>query len=462
MKRRRRVDVRLASAVLVAAGVLVGVLVPALSHSQKRDSAVGLTASVGPCTSTVVDDVLAGTAGVTVGYLPPGFSLQEGNPSNIGPGQYGSPVYYGKHTKGNPWPSTLEVESDPGSRRLGPIQGNSFKGTPVAINGHRGLLVVGDPLPQSNSVWWDATSQTELGVTGFLVPTPQLLKVALSIAFHPQTVMALPRAPGRIVSRSEAIAAAARDGEVAIGAKLSSYTEVSTLLGSSARFLARGLHAGPIRHSERGRGGQTQETPTGLAAAPWTPVWAVLLAPSGSPNRGVDAATSVALVIAASGKVAMRLSAGPHPEWFNWLTDRDPALHGCQGGTTARLPFGILTRTEESYVAPPGQLRARRARTLVVEYKLASERAIYASGSDELGGCIQYCSLNADVWLVMRETKADPGTTVICAPPTGPRGYRGQRVKEYTWVSYSEGGGLTCTGPPPWFVKLKDLAPPAA
>jgi len=41
--------------------------------------------------------------------------------------------------------------------------------------------------------------------------------------------------------------------------------------------------------------------------------------------------------------------------WFAALTDRDPAAGGgCPGGSSARLPFGVLTRTED-YAAGPSQ-----------------------------------------------------------------------------------------------------------
>ena len=106
-------------------------------------------------------------------------------------------------------------------------------------------------------------------------------------------------------------------------AKLSSWTETTTLLAAHT-------------------GHDPAAGPGTLRAAPWQPVWSILLTGlNGSPAR-----SALSVVDAATGKPVY--TAAVSTRWFAALTDRDPAIDGwCQGGSTARLPFGVLTRTEE-------------------------------------------------------------------------------------------------------------------
>jgi hypothetical protein len=162
-------------------------------------------------------------------------------------------------------------------------------------------------------------------------------------------------AAGRVITWAEASAAARRAAHLpsaAAAAKLSSWTEVSALLAAS-------------------RPGQEAPTvPGAVSSAPWRPVWAVLL--TGRATGAAGAAQPVLVVIdAASGRAEVMARGATRPAWFAALTDRDPAAaHGCPGGSTARLPFGVLTRDEEAYTARrqpvPGTGQARTSVTLIL------------------------------------------------------------------------------------------------
>ena len=257
-------------------------------------------------------------------------------------------------------------------------------------------------------------------------------------------VFQLPVSPGRIISRSEAISIArghvldTTAQSVAPGAgvaKLSSWTEVSKL------------------YPEPG-----ENVPSSPTGDPWRPIWVVLLPTH--PSDGVAATSPVWYMVAMDAAKGGRLvSMQVGRAWFSSLSDRDPGLKGCPGGSSARVPFGVLTRDEEAYAVhaqqPPG--------TEVVS-KLTTVPALNHADPGLYGGCVrQNCSLDELVWPTIFVYEAPPGRTLSCLPGSVsvPPGYHPKQVKEYYTLSVPGNGEIGCGPIPAALANLKDLAPPA-
>jgi hypothetical protein len=261
------------------------------------------------------------------------------------------------------------------------------------------------------------------------------------------SVVQLPINPGRIVSRADAISTARRtvasmtkiapEGDEV--AKLTSWTEVN--------LLWRPIDPG------------FSEEIFGPGPGTWTPIWAVTL--STPPDDAVGEPIQVWYLVAidaATGTVRLETPIG-NPAWFSALSDRDPTLKGCLGGSTARLPFGVLTRDEEAYVVHPGHGPGTKA-ILTLTTVLALNRA----DPGLYGGCVsENCSHDDLVWLTIVVYTAAPGHTLACLPPSAsyPPGYRPKQVKEYYTVSVVGNGEIGCGKLPSALANLKDLAPPA-
>ena len=147
--------------------------------------------------------------------------------------------------------------------------------------------------------------------------------------------------------------------------------------------------------------------------------------------------------------------------WFEALTDRDPTLHrGCPGGTSARLPFGIMTRHEEAYTlrgsGGSSSVRGVRVKNIVI-MRLTTISAIHYIGCTK-----QDCGPYDLLWPRIEVTQAPPGKTLPCPPPwaMGPSGNRHSRpTKQYFSIS---AGGNSESGCGPllrWVSRLRDLAP---
>jgi len=422
----------LAGGLVVVVVLSAAVLGPLSAPGGKH----GVPTSTRPvaCSSTVHAVVLSGSGAVTVGYMPPGFRLKVGNPGDIGPGQSSRPLTYQKGNGAGRFPSGLTISTLPGDRPLGSdIIGRTndkYSQTPVTIDGDAGLILTGSYTNPTVAVEWRATTNTTMSVVGFLVKTAQVLAVVRALRFHPPVVLALPLGPGRIITRGQALAASAPSGQPVVGAKLTSFTEVSALIQAERRT-----------SSDLGE-------PADLANAPWKPLWAVLLA---------KASTNLVLVDAASGEVEWRTSAPASLGWFDALTDRDSSQPGCVGGTTARIPFGVLTRNEASYQPPlPPGAGAGADSTSTTQYKLVSVPALNREHAGE--GCVQYCSLDTVLWVTVTVTKARRGTIVCPIPRLGD--YPEPKVAEYTRFSFGDAAGISCTPPQAWYLSLTDLAPP--
>jgi hypothetical protein len=253
----------------------------------------------------------------------------------------------------------------------------------------------------------------------------------------PHGLIELPVDPGRIISRSRATEVAAGYGNGST-AKLTSWTEVSML------FTAGGTAA------------HGWNPPKTLTDAPWAPLWAVEIRSTSQASRP----DVVALVAARSAVVDYRIPAG---HWFAALSDRDPTLKGCPGGTTARLPFGVLTRDEEAFVvAKSTGIVAGRGRSSAI-LKLTTIRALDKANPDLFGGCVhQDCSLDELVWPWITIISAEPGETLACLPPSAsyPPGYQPKQVRSYVGISLDGNSEIDCHGVPLWVTRLRDLAPP--
>ncbi|HEY7915608.1 MAG TPA: hypothetical protein VIC86_01400, partial [Acidimicrobiales bacterium] len=151
--------------------------------------------------------------------------------------------------------------------------------------------------------------------------------------------------------------------------------------------------------------------------------------------------------------------------WFAALTDRDPELGGCPGGSTARLPFGVLTRDEESYAVRAAVVPGSTGETTSVILKLTTIPALNRADPGLYGGCVQQnCSLPELVWPSIVIVHAPAGQKVACLPPEAsvPPGYRPRQVKQYVRIGVTGSGEIACGPLPPWVDQLKDLSPPAA
>ena len=107
-------------------------------------------------------------------------------------------------------------------------------------------------------------------------------------------------------------------------------------------------------------------------------------------SRGAAGQAVLVVIDAASGRPEAVAGAGTRPAWFAALTDRDPAAaHGCPGGSTARLPLGVLTRDEQAYTVGrhpvPGTGQAHTSVDLI----LSTVRAVNHADPGLYGGCVQ-------------------------------------------------------------------------
>jgi len=366
--------------------------------------------------ATTVRGVVPAAGPLAAGWVPAGFRRSGG-------GQSGSalPSLSYQLATTRPDPPRLSVSASYDSGRLTPFAGGWGRGVRVTVQGHQGFLETGPPDPQGSGVFWKPSGRYLLSVTGYKLAGPVALKVARQVSFRPPELVRLPVAAGRVIVRQQAAAAARRAARLpsaAAAAKLSSWTEVSALL-------------------QAGRPGQgALAGPSAVSGAPWRPLWAVLLT---SRPRGAASQPVLAVIDAASGRAEAVVRAGTHPAWFTALTDRDPAVaRGCPGGSTARPPYGVLTRDEQASTVrgPPGAATGQ-ARTSVALI-LSTVRAVNGADPGLYGGCVQQdCSLPQLVWVTVDTVRALPGKTVSCLPGfvSVPSGYHAKQVKQYFVIS---------------------------
>lgn len=304
----------------------------------------------------------------------------------------------------------------------------------VVVEGHHALAGIGPPDPLFPAVYWKPDSRYLITVGGYKLPVQVVLRAASHVTFEPPGTISLPVVPGPIVTR-KAAEAAARQSAAGLAhnasAKLSSWTEVATLLAAHTR-------------------GAAPAAPAPLRAAPWQPIWVVL-------------AGQVTVIDAANGRIVATMKGSAGTKWFAALTDRDPAAATrCPGGSSARLPFGVLTRTEELYTASqsPGHWLAGGIGSM--RLVLSTVPAVNKADPSMYGGCMQQnCSIRQLVWVTITTDHPRPGHTLQCLPPgvSVPAGYHPSKVKQTFSVEVPDNAAVGC-GPVPKPIRtLKDLAP---
>ena len=411
------------------------------SARSSRSAQVTASGPVG-CTTTV-HGAVPGPASLAAQWLPAGFHLTSGTTSDPTSG-----LTYST-TGSDPPRIELHLSNSPGA--LTAAVGGRTSATAVEVQGHPGLLEGGPPDPHFIGIYWKPTTSDLLSVVGYKLPAATIIDVAQHVAFSPPSVVSLPVQPGPVVTKESAVATARRAAHLSRSsaqAKLSSWAEISALLQADDAVTSSGAL---------------------LVPTPWQPVWAVLLTGT-SPSAGststssTSSGTELVVVEAASGK-AMNVGAIAHQAWFVALTNRDPSLGGCPGGSTARLPFGVLTRSEETYVAAssPAPLGAPGATRSVI-LKLTTVPVLNRADPGLYGGCVQQsCSLDELVWPTIVVVRAPAGKTLSCLPGSVsvPPGYHPKQVSQYVTIGVAGNAGVLCGPVPNWVNQLQDLAPPA-
>jgi len=388
---------------------------------------------------TTVRGVVSGAGALYVRWLPAEFGRPRGGRSTSAlPG-----VEYLSRSAGSD-SSSMRITT---SRHRAPISRADAAGRSVvrwvSVRGHRGLIASGPPDAAFIGVYFKPSPSYLISVIGYELPAAAVLKTARHASFAPPGITSLPMRPGPIVSRSAAVAAVRRSirgrWHRAV-AKLTSWTETATVLAA---------------HTGR----DPATAPDALRAAPWRPVWAVRV----TRHEASGPAGILAVVDAATGKAVY--SAAARTPWFAALTDRArwAASGRCQGGSSARLPFGVLTRTEETFTVggrPAYRFHDSRNSTRLV---LSTVRAVNHAEPSMYGGCVQQdCSVSELVWVTIATARAAPGRRLPCMPPSYPVGYHRKKVQETFSVSVPDNYEFGCGVVPAPIRKLKDLAPPTS
>lgn len=392
---------------------------------------------------TTIHGVMYGPGRLLPTWLPVGFRRSAAT-------QAGSATPTENYTlaTSRPNPPRIEVGFANDSRPFARFTGGRPARDYPTIEGHRGRLEAGPPTARLISVYWKPDSVHLLKVTGYKASAADVVTVAKNVWFDPPGLVQLPVSPGPIVSKRVAIGMAHRAINFAIRqsiAKLSSWAEVAAML--QAGHVAADL----------------KTVPGAFASERWQPIWTVLVSDAGS------AARAAVLINAATGQPVVTVPADGYPAWFSALTDRSRTVYNrCQGGSRARLPFGVLTRNEEAFVvssgAPHSIPGAGHART-TIRFKLTTVPAMNRAASGIYGGCVQLsCSIEELVWVIVTTVRANPGSTVACPPSWADSapGYRPRQVKQYFWVSVPGNYGIYCARLPAAIMRLRDLSPPLA
>jgi hypothetical protein len=418
----------------------VGPASPAGHSRHGRTAGHGSDHSQATGCVTTIHGVMYGPGRLLPTWLPSGFRRSAATQAGLA-----MPTENYTLATRRPNPPRIEVGFANDPRPFARFTGGRPARDYPTIEGHRGRLEAGPPTAQLVSVYWKPDSVHLLEVTGYKVSASEVVTVAKNVWFDPPGLVPLPVSPGRIVSKRAAIGMARRAIDFGTGhsiAKLSSWAEVAAVLLAG--------HAQADLNS----------VPGAFASERWQPIWTVLVTASGG-------ATAVVLINAASGQPVVTVPTDGHPAWFSALTDRSrTVVRRCQGGSRARLPFGVLTRNEEAFVVRSAATRpipgAGHART-TVRLKLTTLPAMNRAASGIYGGCIQQsCSIEELVWVIITTVRANPGSTVACLPgwADSAPGYRPRQVKQYFWVSVPGNYGIYCRRLPAPILRLRDLSPP--
>src|SRR5258708_6982329 len=258
---------------------------------------------------TTVHGVVPGPGVLATTWIPAGFHLSSGGQSASA---WPSATYAAVSARPDPPRLELSVSLHPGPLSQGDMGGRTARS--VVIEGHHALVGSGPPDPLFAAVYWKPASGYLIAAGGYKLPVRVVLRAASHVTFEPPGTISLPVVPGSIVTRKAAEAASRQSaGGLAhnASAKLSSWTEVATLLSAHTRPAA-------------------PAAPAPLRAAPWQAIWVVV-------------AGQMTVIEAGTGRVVATMKGGAATNWFAALTDRDPAAaNRCPGGSSARLPFRLL------------------------------------------------------------------------------------------------------------------------
>jgi hypothetical protein len=424
--RSRRLLVGVAAVLVVAVGV--GALALRHGHDDRHRIVVAPTTSDAslPARSTAVStrDCPAASLAVTgksdehlhPNWLPAGFVLTQGNESELG--STGGLMYSTPVNGDRPYIEIARYRSALPVEQL--VSGTH---TPTTVNGHDGIVNVGVPDPRWKAVAWTEAPGTALIVTGYQLSEAIIRRVAESIQYESGSPFTYPTHPTVTVTRDDAIAALGAASEHAHSA-LTSYGElvaVNSTLSSGDQANVAGI---PVT-----RAVWVAWVPSGLLSDPM-------------PDNGV-------VVDARSGTIIERLPF-VHGGVLAHLTDRSIA--------TCAPPFGVLTRSEASYLRPP------RAGTTTI-MKLTTQGALDATRT--LAGFAQcalhVCDPSAPAWLFV-QTAPDQRLNdrgLRSPSSTQPGSWTVSAIDARTGPQSSDLGGFTSSsGPPPAdMLAVPDLAP---
>jgi hypothetical protein len=395
------------------------------------------------CT-TAVHGVVPGPASLSAQWLPAGFRITSGTPSDPSAGL----TYTAEN--GGPDPARIELHLGNSPGPLVPSDGPRPTAVTVEVQGNPALFETGAPDPDFMGVYWKPIAGDLLTIVGYKLPAETVIETAQHVAFSAPQAVSLPLSPGPIISGSTAVTEArhvAHSPRFAARAKLSSWTEVNAM-----------LHASRFGSGPTAIGGGTE--------TPWKPVWAVLLSSADQTSGSGTRSSSDELVVvdADTGKLLSMTATEDNQAWFIAMTNRDPTLGGCPGGSNSRLPFGVLTRDEEAYAVAhlPGPAAQGPITSNIL--KLTTVTALNQADPGLYGGCVQQdCSLRELIWPAIVIVHAPPGRTLACLPPSAsyPPGYRPKQVHEYVTISVLDNSSIYCGSIPSGVKQLTDLAPAA-
>jgi hypothetical protein len=357
--------------------VTVATLVAVADRDRGRSPVTGLS----PASCMASSLVVTGEQGEQLhpAVLPAGFVLTSGNEDNLGAMNVLTYSVPGAADQ-----SYVEIRRYVTSRPAGSLVGGEPR--PATVQGNPAVLAVSAPSPDWINVAWPANDGVVIIVTAYRVSAPDVLAVANSVAYRPGISFAYPATPAATVPRQHALAAVP-GSDSSTKAILTSMGELDAVLHSS---VAPGVDV--IR-----------------------PVWVVWGA---STSSGGDQTPSAAVLDANSAALLTRLS-GVDDVALSSLTDR--------GQGACEPPFGVLTRSEVTYLAPPAQ-------GIVTTLKLMTFGILQSTQKGTtLGNCVLLtCDSSAPVW-VWTAIASDWRLVSRVCPPPNPAGPPCQTPAAGSW-----------------------------
>ena len=416
----RRGFVALAAAVGVVA-VVGGVVAVNRDHSRR------IVVAPGPSSTTIASTADCAAASLVVtsksnerlhpDWLPAGFVLTQGSETALG--TTGGLMYSTPVNGDRPYIEMARYHSNVPLDQL--VSGSH---SPVTVNGHAGIFNIGVPLPKWTAFAWTQAPGTALIVTGYEMSRADLLRVAESVQYESGSPFTYPTHPAIKVTRAQAVAALGPLHGHTSQSALTSYGELTAVENAG-----------------------TSSEPAHGAGLPVTrPVWVAWVASGLQSDPPPDNAV---VVDAASSETIERRAV--HGGVLDHLTDRSDG--------TCAPPFGVLTRSEASYLSPP-----RPGATMIM--KLTTQGALEATPTlgVDLQCALHACDPSVPAWLLIQTASDDRlNDRGIARGPanTQPGSWSVSTLDARTGPQSSDLGGFTeSSGEPPADVlAVKDLAP---